>query len=327
MKNRLKIGELVCAIYYKRLDEVERLIQEGVNVNGKDEGGYTPLHWAAQSGNVDVVELLLSFGADVNAKDEEGFSPLSYANSQRNAQIVDCLLQYGADSNELESSNEITTVLFACCDDENETETEEVEDGLIFNSEQDYDYWGTSSDEEEYEMDPPSTTLLEETLGALEARLDINPVWNVQTEEGYTYNAQFTFNKGASEEEINTFENTLKVKLPVDYKEFLQRHNGAHIFIDDKQGMAFELLSLNEILATCDYADYPEGWFGIAYGFDGGMLAVNTNDINNDERNAKYLYWVDCCAYEDGDRLNTNFETFLDRFIVCQGTDYWKWFV
>lgn len=170
-------------------------------------------------------------------------------------------------------------------------------------------------------------TLLEETLGALQSRLKKDPVWNVQVEEGFTYDAQFTFNKGASEEELNKLEKSLNVNLPLDYKEFLLRHNGSHLFIDTKgDSCTFKLLSISEILDTCDYADYPEGWFGIAYGFDGGMLAVNTNDIKDNARNAKYLYWVDCCAYEDGDRLNTNFETFLDRLIVCQGTDYWKWF-
>ena len=35
---------------------------------------YTPLHWAAERGDVGTVELLLQAGADVNIKDNDGVS-------------------------------------------------------------------------------------------------------------------------------------------------------------------------------------------------------------------------------------------------------------
>lgn len=171
-------------------------------------------------------------------------------------------------------------------------------------------------------------TLLEETLGALESRLEKNPVFHIHREEGYTFDAVFEFFKGATEKEIIELETALNVPLPADYKEFLLRHNGAQLFIDTTGygGCTFELLSISEVIEYCSYMDYPEGWFGIAYGFDGGILVVNTNEIKNNKRNSNYLYWLDCCPVELADKLNVNFEEFLDRFIVCQGTDYWKWY-
>lgn len=44
------------------------LVSLGIGVNSKDTWGYTPLHTAADTGNLDVAEYLLSNGADINAK-------------------------------------------------------------------------------------------------------------------------------------------------------------------------------------------------------------------------------------------------------------------
>ena len=40
------------------------LIAAGADVNATQHGGYTPLHEAAQHGDVEMVELFLSAGAD-----------------------------------------------------------------------------------------------------------------------------------------------------------------------------------------------------------------------------------------------------------------------
>jgi len=38
----------------------------------------------------------------------------------------------------------------------------------------------------------------------------------------------------------------------------------------------------------------------------------------------KYLYWLSCIdRYERALKLNMNFETWLDLYIVAQGTEYW----
>ena len=47
---------------------IKRLIDRGASVNARDQDGWTPLHWAADSGRTESVTLLLAKGADANAK-------------------------------------------------------------------------------------------------------------------------------------------------------------------------------------------------------------------------------------------------------------------
>ncbi|KAI0687774.1 ankyrin repeat-containing domain protein [Cytidiella melzeri] len=50
-----------------------------INVNAKDEYGYTPLHLASDRGHGAVVEALLSAGADTSIRDEDDFTALELA--------------------------------------------------------------------------------------------------------------------------------------------------------------------------------------------------------------------------------------------------------
>jgi ankyrin repeat protein len=54
----------------------------------KREKGRTPLHQAAQKGQLEMVKLLLSHGADINAVDENGHSALILACRKGNASVV-----------------------------------------------------------------------------------------------------------------------------------------------------------------------------------------------------------------------------------------------
>jgi ankyrin repeat protein len=58
------------------LKKVQRLLGNGARVNGRDSGGKTALHFAAQSKNVLVVDVLVRAGADVNAKADGDVTPL-----------------------------------------------------------------------------------------------------------------------------------------------------------------------------------------------------------------------------------------------------------
>ncbi len=54
------------------------LITVGADPNVRQEDGSTPLHWAAEWGNLPAVDFLLSRGVPASAYDNSGRSPLSY---------------------------------------------------------------------------------------------------------------------------------------------------------------------------------------------------------------------------------------------------------
>ncbi|KAI3791644.1 hypothetical protein L2E82_05503 [Cichorium intybus] len=69
------------ASFMGRVDVVRVLIKNGVDIDARDEDGYTALHCAVESGNVDVLELLVKRGADVEARTNKGFTAMEIAES------------------------------------------------------------------------------------------------------------------------------------------------------------------------------------------------------------------------------------------------------
>lgn len=57
-------------------------------VNGRDQNGMTPLHFAAISGNPRIIDSLISTGADVNLTDREGAGAFAYASMSNNPEAV-----------------------------------------------------------------------------------------------------------------------------------------------------------------------------------------------------------------------------------------------
>jgi len=78
---------------------VELLLAAGADVNEKEAGGRTALHYAAWENHAAVIELLLAAGADINAKSNYGGTALHYAAEQGHASVVELLLAAGADVN------------------------------------------------------------------------------------------------------------------------------------------------------------------------------------------------------------------------------------
>jgi hypothetical protein len=70
---------LMTAAYNGHLAICRLLIDKGAQLEAKDSGGWTPLHYAAFRGHVEIVRLLCDRGADVEARDNGGWRPLHYA--------------------------------------------------------------------------------------------------------------------------------------------------------------------------------------------------------------------------------------------------------
>ncbi len=89
------------AAWHDRKEIVELLIAKGADVNAKTDNQYgdTPLHKAAWGGQKEMAELLISKGADVNAKSNGGATPLHMAVNQGEKEIAELLIAKGADVN------------------------------------------------------------------------------------------------------------------------------------------------------------------------------------------------------------------------------------
>lgn len=67
------------AAFLGRVDEIERLLDEGSDVNVRDYANWTPLHVAVDQGHVDAVKLLLKKDADKEARNHSRQTPLHWA--------------------------------------------------------------------------------------------------------------------------------------------------------------------------------------------------------------------------------------------------------
>ena len=93
--------------YNGDLAGVSRALQQGANVNARDEYNNTALHWAAQWGHADVVKRLLEAGADIESPGSGGgLTPLAIAASHDHYEVAKTLLDHGA-----QVTNDILSIL------------------------------------------------------------------------------------------------------------------------------------------------------------------------------------------------------------------------
>ena len=107
-------GRPVLLAYVWRDDKerTQKLLAHGANVNLQDVDGDTPLHGAAQNGNVEIINLLLDKGANPNTKNKLGGTPLMWAAVYGNDDAARLLLKRGADPS-LKDNDGITALGWA----------------------------------------------------------------------------------------------------------------------------------------------------------------------------------------------------------------------
>lgn len=94
----LRLGDNLCAAARKgELHTVQRLLENGALINGRDQHGWTALHRASFKGRADMARMLLDKGVDVNARDEDGYGALHCAAEAGQAEVIELLVKKGAD--------------------------------------------------------------------------------------------------------------------------------------------------------------------------------------------------------------------------------------
>lgn len=87
-----------CVLGLTRLELKDLLESIPVHtIDEKDDGGQTPLYWAARRGDLHAVSLLLDAGADQNSKNNRGSSILTAAIMSGNAECIWKILHSGCD--------------------------------------------------------------------------------------------------------------------------------------------------------------------------------------------------------------------------------------
>ncbi|MFC4077758.1 hypothetical protein [Salinithrix halophila] len=99
-----------------------------------------------------------------------------------------------------------------------------------------------------------------------------------------------------------------------------QCHGGD--FFEPWYGGQFELYRISDILENQVPGLHPETWYPIGYQ-DGGYLLMDGEKLK--EGHQDYLMWWESSLTEDVKTLGLNFELWLNRFIIAQGTKFWDW--
>lgn len=166
-----------------------------------------------------------------------------------------------------------------------------------------------------------------EFIKVLKERL-INNTLMVQQENGYYAKVGFHWNKPATIEEINAYEEQNGIRLPMEYKDFLLISNGAVLFKDINYGQwGCNILPYQDTINVTnqlriDGFEIKKQWlvFSTWLG-DMDHLFFDLENINTN----KYIIDVELDSIEEWEYINGSFETWLDRLIVSQGCKYWKW--
>lgn len=91
---------LLCALRSHKPEIVNELLERGADVD-EDLGGqgtaFTPLMYAALTGDLDMAKLLIEKGAEVNRVSDDGIFALDWAAEKGHTEVMQLLIDHGAD--------------------------------------------------------------------------------------------------------------------------------------------------------------------------------------------------------------------------------------
>lgn len=88
---------LYLAIHRGDIDQIERHIAWGTDINSMDAEGRLPLHDAAVKGEHVIAKLLIEHGAKINARDRDGHTPTYHAIITGRTQVAELMNKMGAE--------------------------------------------------------------------------------------------------------------------------------------------------------------------------------------------------------------------------------------
>ena len=107
--NALGESSLMLAAFKGHFELAQKMIEKGADVN---KTGWTPLHYAASSGQIKLMNLLLEKYAYIDAESPNGTTPLMMASLYASPESVQLLLDQGADPL-LKNEQGLTALQFA----------------------------------------------------------------------------------------------------------------------------------------------------------------------------------------------------------------------
>ena len=101
---------IVYAAYKNDIKLFNQLFNESTDVNQRDKGGRTALHYVVLNGNREIFQRLITHSdLDINVQDKDGVTPIRLAVCECIVPAVLALLQMGADPN-IKDSHGISAV-------------------------------------------------------------------------------------------------------------------------------------------------------------------------------------------------------------------------
>nr|WP_317228607.1 ankyrin repeat domain-containing protein [Pedobacter montanisoli] len=94
--NKNQKSVIIEAVKNNRLQEVETLLKQGIDVDVQNEHRQSLLLTATHEGYFEMAKLLVFYGADVNKQDEQLDSPFLYAGASGQTEFVKLFLTHGA---------------------------------------------------------------------------------------------------------------------------------------------------------------------------------------------------------------------------------------